>query len=101
MLLGDHPISVYPEVLSVEQLASLFHCSVKSIRQIPNDELPRYVGPGRKHLFLKDDAIHYLRRGKKLNLAADELMRDIESEVLDFSADSECGRSRRNGKRHV
>jgi len=86
------------EVMTVEGVANFLHCSAQAVRGVPEADLPRRRGPGRRLLFLKEDVIAYLRRSQRPRANADELVRDIESEVLDSSPDSGRRRSpRRTG----
>ena len=50
-----------PDVLTIEDVALLFRCSVDTARRIPKDELPVYRGPGRSRLYLREDLITYLK----------------------------------------
>lgn len=85
------------EILTIEGVAELLHCSVQTARNIPTNELPRYDGPGRRLLYLREEVVRYVRSVQRINPAADELMRDIESEQLESPPDS--GRRRRRGRR--
>ena len=81
------------DVLTVEGVADFLHCSVQAVRNVPEDVLPRYRGPGRRLLYLKEEVVNYVRHVRRNNPAADELVREIENDLLDSSSDS--GRRRR------
>lgn len=76
------------DVLVIEQVADMLHCSVQSARNIPEDELPRHHGPGKRLLYMREDVLRYVRGQKRANPAADDLMRDVEAGLLDFPVDS-------------
>ena len=80
------------DILTVQGVAELVFCSVQSARNIPEDELPRHPGPGRRNLFIKEDVIQYVRRVRRTNPAADEMVPDIENDRVESSSDS--------GRRH-
>jgi len=83
------------DVLTVREVARILRCSIQSARSIPETELARYRGPGRHLLYLRADVIAYVRSRRRRNVAADELMREIETQVLDSASDSGRGRSTR------
>jgi hypothetical protein len=83
------------EVLTVEGLANLLHCCVAAARTISEDELPRRKGPGRRVLYLKKEAVRYLRLSQRVRPRADVLLAEIETEVLGAPVDSGRGVRRR------
>ena len=57
--------SIHAGILTIQQTAALFSCSVDTLRRIPIEELPTYVGPGRGVIYLMDDIKRYLINRKR------------------------------------
>ncbi|MBC8338870.1 MAG: helix-turn-helix domain-containing protein [Alphaproteobacteria bacterium] len=76
------------DILTVQGVANLLHCSEQAVRNTPENELPRYLGRGKRVLFFKEDVIRYLRGTRRTNPAADEIVRDIENGPIESSSDS-------------
>ncbi|MBF0382081.1 MAG: helix-turn-helix domain-containing protein [Magnetococcales bacterium] len=49
------------DFLTVDEVAQLFDCAVRSVKNIPHDQLPSYPGPGRRKIYLREDLKIYLR----------------------------------------
>lgn len=84
------------DVISIHGVAKILFCSVQSARNIPTDELTRYLGPGRPRLYFREDVMRYARERKADCFEADELMRQIESGQLELSMDSGSRHCRRS-----
>ena len=76
------------DVLSIHGVARLLFCSLQAVRNIPADELPRYIGPGRSRLYLREDVMRYLKGVRRRTPAADDLMREIVGRGVDSISDS-------------
>ena len=85
--------SLDPDILVIEEVARLLHCSVDTLRRVPKEELPAYRGPGRKHLYLREDIIRFVRCRRITGPDIDNLLREIESAVVHSELDSVRGRS--------
>ncbi len=83
----------YLDVLTIEDVSTLLHCSIDTLRRIPKEELPVYRGPGRKHLYLREDIIRFVRCRRITGPDIDNLLREIETAVLHSEPDSVRGRS--------
>ncbi len=81
------------DILVIEDVARLLHCSVDTLRRVPKEELPVYRGPGRKHLYLREDIIRFVRCRRITGPDINNLLREIESAVLHSEPDSVRGRS--------
>lgn len=57
--------SIHAGILTIQQAAVLLSCGVDTLRRIPMEELPTYVGPGRGVIYLMDDIKHYLVTRKR------------------------------------
>lgn len=57
--------SIHAGILTIQQTANLLSCSVDTLRRIPMDELPTYVGPGRGVIYMLDDIKGYLVSRKR------------------------------------
>lgn len=57
--------SIHAGILTIQQTAALLSCGVDTLRRIPMEELPTYVGPGRGVIYLMDDIKHYLVTRKR------------------------------------
>lgn len=57
--------SIHAGILTIQQTAALLSCSVDTLRRIPMEELPTYVGPGRGVIYLMDDIKRYLVSRKR------------------------------------
>ena len=57
--------SIHAGILTIQQTAALLSCSVDTLRRIPMEELPTYVGPGRGVIYLMDDIKRYLASRKR------------------------------------
>ncbi len=85
--------SLDPDILVIEDVARLLHCSVDTLRRVPKEELPVYRGPGRKHLYLREDIIRFVRCRRITEPDIDNLLREIETAVVHSELDSVRGRS--------
>ena len=81
------------DILVIEDVARLLHCSVDTLRRVPKEELPAYRGPGRKHLYLREDIIRFVRCRRITGPDIDNLLREIETAVVHSELDSVRGRS--------
>ena len=77
---GSGPTDV--DILVIEDVARILHCSVDTLRRVPKDELPVYRGPGRWHLYLRDDVIRFVRCRRITGPDVDNLLREIVSDVI-------------------
>jgi hypothetical protein len=57
--------SIHAGILTIQQTAVLLSCGVDTLRRIPIEELPTYVGPGRGVMYLMDDIKRYLVNRKR------------------------------------
>ena len=85
--------SLDPDILVIEDVARLLHCSVDTLRRVPKEELPAYRGPGRKHLYLREDIIRFVRCRRITGPDIDNLLREVETAVVHSELDSVRGRS--------
>jgi excisionase family DNA binding protein len=53
------------DILTVEGAAKLLHCTIDTVRRIPDGELRAHQGPGRHLLYLRDEVIEYVRRSSR------------------------------------
>ncbi len=67
--------SLDTDILVIEDVARLLHCSVDTLRRVPKEELPVYRGPGRKHLYLREDIIRFVRCRRITGPNIDNLLR--------------------------
>ncbi len=86
------------DILVVEDVARLLHCTVDTARRIPRDQLPAYPGPGRHRLYLREDLVAYIRRSASISPNADVLMRRIAGEVVASPAGDGRERSARRSR---
>jgi hypothetical protein len=77
-----------PPILTIEAVAALFGCSVQWVRAIPAIELPRHR-VAKRHLYIRDEIVAFVRAQGRASLGADELVREAECEVLGSDPDSE------------
>lgn len=57
--------SIHAGILTIHQTAVLLSCGVDSLRRIPMEDLPTYLGPGRSIMYLMDDIKRYLAGRKR------------------------------------
>lgn len=69
------------DILVIEDVAEILHCSVVTLHRIPKHELPAYSGPGRKNLYLRDDIIRFLKTRRVDSVNIDRMLADIEEEI--------------------
>lgn len=50
------------DILTVEGVAKMLHCTMDAVRRIPNDQLPAHKGPGQHLLYLHSEVIDYVER---------------------------------------
>ena len=81
------------DILVIEDVACLLHCSIDTLRRVPKEELPVYRGPGRKHLYLRQDIIQFVRCRRITGPDINNLLREIETAVVHSELDSVRGRS--------
>ena len=87
------PVVADADILVTEDVASMLHCAVDTVRRIPRDELPVYRGPGRYNLYLREDLIRYVRTRRVIGPNIDRILAEIEASVITSSTDSVRGRS--------
>lgn len=78
------------EILDIDQVAAWLRCSVDTVRRIPRTELMPRRGPGRAHLYLREDIIEYLRHRplsapKRRIPASAEPAKPQQSAAIDFA----------------
>ncbi len=84
----------YLDVLTIEEVSSLLHCSPDTIRRKPRDQLPVYrVGKG--NIYLREDVIRYVKSRRVQSTNIDALLAEIESGVVQPAGDGVRGRSQR------
>lgn len=49
------------DILTVEGVAKLLHCTMDAVRRIPDDQLPAHQGPGQHILYLREEVVAYIR----------------------------------------
>ena len=81
-MVGSRSGSPDVDVLVIEDVARLLRCSVDTLRRVPKDELPVYRGPGRKHLYLREDVIRFVRCRRITGPDIDNLLHEIASAVI-------------------
>lgn len=69
------------DILVIEDVAEILHCSVDTVRRIPKHQLPAYSGPGRKNLYLRDDIIKFLKTRRIDSVNVNRILADIEEEL--------------------
>ena len=84
----------YLDVLTIEDVSSLLHCSPDTIRRTPRDQLPTYR-VGKVNLYLRDDVIRYVKTRQVQATNIDALLAEIESAVVQPAVDGVRGRSQR------
>ena len=80
----DHK-AVDGDILVIEDVAELLHCSVDTLRRVPKHQLPAYSGPGRKNLYLRDDIIKFLKTRRIDSVNVNRILADIEEELQNGS----------------
>ena len=75
------------DVLVVEDVARILRCTVDTARRIPRDQLPAYPGPGRRTLYLREDALAYVRSLGRPVAKAELLLTGATAEVLGSASD--------------
>lgn len=48
------------DILTIEGVAKLLHCTIDAVRRIPEAHLPAHKGPGKHHLYLRCEVISYV-----------------------------------------
>ncbi len=76
----DHKAAA-SDILVIEDVAELLHCSVDTLRRIPKHQLPAYSGPGRKNLYLRDDIIKFLKTRRIDSVNVNRILADIEEDL--------------------
>ena len=49
------------DILTVEGVAKLLHCTVDTVRRIPKSALPARSGPGKHVLYLRSEVLQYFQ----------------------------------------
>ena len=81
-----------PDILDIEDVARLLRCAVDTVRRIPKSELPVCDGPGKRHLYLREDIILYLRRRRSKGVDTDRVTFGLRTGRVKIDADSVRGR---------
>ena len=69
------------DILVIEDVAEILHCSVDTLRRVPKHQLPAYSGPGRKNLYHRDDIIKILKTRLIDSVNVNRILADIEEEL--------------------
>jgi hypothetical protein len=84
-----------PDILVIDDVARILRCTVDTARRIPRDQLRSIAGPGRRHLYLREDVIGYVRSRARQSPNAELLLAGAAAEVLGWPADRVRERSQR------
>ena len=68
------------EILTIEDVSRILHCSVDTLRRVPVSELPFYR-VGKRNLYLRDDIIRFIRMRRVERPNIDNLLEEITSAV--------------------
>ena len=84
-----------PDILTVDDVASLLRICVDTVRRIPHERLPVHR-PGKRNLYFREDVIRYVKSCRVLpNANIDTLLTEIEGGVIRSLKDGARERSRR------